>query len=94
MKRVIAEQLRSYILADVRSNEADCLAVLASGRNVAVIFKGGLPAAWRGYRVIDGDLHDLRHLDPKGVVVGLSPKGAKAKRSQSGFIVRDQGRAA
>ena len=39
--------------------------------------------------MIDGDLHDLRHLDPKGVVVGLSSKGNKVKRDMSGFVVRD-----
>ena len=72
-------------------NEADCLAALAQGHNVAVIFAHGLPVSrlWNGYRVIDGDRHDLRHLDPKGVVVGLSPKGAKAKRDMSGFVLRD-----
>ena len=81
----------NYDLTFSRSetNERDCLDVLASGRNVAVVFADGLPAEWHGYRVIDGDAHDLRHLDPKGVVVGLSPKGNKAKRSTSGFVVRD-----
>ena len=29
-----------------------------------------------------------RHLDPRGVIVGLSPKGTKAKRDTSGFVVR------
>ncbi len=68
-------------------NEADCLEVLAAGGNVAVVF-ADRPATWNGYPVIDGDQHDLRHLDPKGVVVGLSPKGLKAKRDTSGFVVR------
>ncbi len=81
----------NYDLTFSRSeiNEADCAIVLALGRNVAVIFGDGLPAAWLNYPVIDGDKHDLRHLDPKGVVVGLSPKGHKAKKSTSGFIVRN-----
>jgi hypothetical protein len=69
------------------SNESDALRLLASGRNVAVVF-AKLPKTWNGYRVINGDLHDLRHLDPRGVVVGLTPKGNKAKRDQSGFVVR------
>jgi len=33
----------------------------------------------------------VRHLDPKGpigCVIGLSPKGRKAKRDTSGFVVR------
>jgi hypothetical protein len=69
------------------TNEAQCLDVLASGQNVAVVFANGLPKEWMGYSVIDGDLHDLRHLDPKGVVIGLVPKGNKAKRDLSGFVV-------
>jgi hypothetical protein len=55
---------------------------------VAIVFAGDKPETWNGYRVIDGDEHDLRHLDPKGVVVGLSPKGSKAKRDMSGFVLR------
>lgn len=70
------------------TNEADCLAVLAAGGNVAIVFAGQKPATWHGYTVIDGDEHDLRHLDPRNVVVGLSPKGSKAKRDTSGFVVR------
>jgi hypothetical protein len=53
------------------------------------VFGNGLPATWHDYPVIDGDTHDLRHLDPKGVVVGLSPKGNKAKHDRSGFVVRN-----
>jgi hypothetical protein len=81
----------NYSLTFSRSetNEADCIAVLQSGGNVAVVFAKGLPATWNGFPVIDGDKHDLRHLDPRGVVVGLSPKGAKARRDTSGFVVRE-----
>ena len=81
---------RNYHLTFSRSesNEADCLEVLAAGGNVAVVFAGEKPKAWNGFRVINGDKHDLRHLDPKGVVVGLSPKGPRAKRDKSGFVVR------
>jgi hypothetical protein len=81
----------NYHLTFSRSenNEAQCLEILRAGGNVAVVFGNALPDTWNGYRVINGDLHDLRHLDPKGVVVGLSPKGPKAKRDQSGFVVRN-----
>jgi len=71
------------------TNESECLELLAQGHNVAVIFGKGLPETWHGYTVINGDLHDLRHKDPKGVVVGLSPKGHKAKRDTSGFVLFD-----
>ena len=70
------------------TNAAQCLQILAAGGNVAIVFANALPDTWNGFPVINGDLHDLRHLDPRGVVVGLSPKGPKAKRDQSGFVVR------
>jgi hypothetical protein len=71
-------------------NEAHCLEVLKAGGNVAVVFAGRRPAHWYGFKVIDGDRHDLRHLDPRGVVVGLSPKGRRAKHDRSGFVVRER----
>lgn len=80
---------RNYHLTFSRSetNEADCLDVLRAGGTVAVVFETK-PDTWHGFPVIDGDKHDLRHLDPRGVAVGLSPKGRKAKRDTSGFVVR------
>jgi hypothetical protein len=56
-------------------NKSDCLKALASGKNVAVPFTNCLPKKLWNYQVVDGDAHDLRFLDPKGVVVGLTPKG-------------------
>ena len=81
----------NYHLTFSRSetNEPQCLEILRAGGNVAIVFGNGLPDTWNGFPVINGDLHDLRHLDPKGVVVGLSPKGPKAKRDMSGFVVRN-----
>lgn len=74
------------------SNEADCLRLLARGVNVAVIFDHGTrPTTWHGHEVIDGDQHDLRHLDPRGergVVVGLSPKGRVINSDDTGFVLR------
>lgn len=77
--------------ASVPSNERLCLRFLEQGGNVAVVFGEGRPETWHGYRVIDGDAHDVRvpALDGRGVVVGLTPKGRKAKRDTSGFVVRD-----
>lgn len=84
---------RNYHLTLSRSetNEAECVEALGNGVNVAVVFAGDKPATWNGFNVIDGDQHDLRQLDPRGargVVVALSPKGRKAKKDQSGFVVR------
>lgn len=68
-------------------NDDDVVRVVKSGKaNAAVVFRS-IPWQWNGIPVIDGDQHDLRHLDPKGVIVGLTPKGRKAKRDTSGFVV-------
>jgi len=80
----------NYSLTFSRSetNEADCDALLSNGFNVAVVFSGSLPDSYLNRKVISGDEHDLRHLDPKGVVIGLTPKGSRAKKDASGFVVR------
>ena len=68
--------------------------------NVAVVFDLGrgddLPREWSlpneaetTRPVVDGDVNDLRFLDPKGVFIGLRFKGSKANRATArrlGFI--------
>jgi hypothetical protein len=71
------------------SNEHLCRDILARGGNVAAVFDNGLPLSYMGHHVINGDNHDLRFLDPMGVVVGLTPKGWVAKRDKTGFVIRD-----
>lgn len=68
------------------SNQKEVEQVIAKGYNVAVVFDE-LPETYMGKKVIDGDVHDLRFLDPKGVIVGLKQK-EKAKVDESGFVVR------
>lgn len=67
-------------------NENKCIEILNNGGNVAVVFKNELPKFWNGFKVINGDLTDLRYFDPMNVVVGLTAKG-KAKKDTSGFVV-------
>lgn len=73
------------------TNLRDAIAALENGINVAVVFSTKktekLPDSWKGYEVINGDEHDLRFLDKKGVVVGLTAKG-KAKKDTTGFVVK------
>jgi hypothetical protein len=94
VKRALAhargQMPKNYHLTFSRSetNEAQCLEVLAAGGNVAVVSSLPRPIDWNGFATIDGDAHDLRHLDPRNVVVWLSPKGAKAKTTKSGFILQ------
>jgi hypothetical protein len=54
---------------------------------VAVVFqrKEDIPTIFRAWEVIDGDDTDVRHIEPKNVVVALYAKG-KAKKDQSGFV--------
>lgn len=79
-------------------NAAQCASLLAQGVNVAVPFDikrgGDLPSTFLNYRVIDGDKHDLRFLDEKGVVVGLrykhsydGPNKGRKLQKRLGFIV-------
>ena len=54
--------------------------------NSAVVFRDKFPETFKGKKVINGDLTDLRFLDPINVIVGLKAKG-KAKKDYSGFVV-------
>jgi hypothetical protein len=76
------------------NNENDAALWLAEKRgNVAAVFSTpkskALPAtftlAGAHYPVIDGDLHDLRYIDPEFAIVGLRAKG-KARKSKSKFV--------
>lgn len=79
----------SLTLSRTERNDSDVVRIVTAGLgNAAVVFET-VPTQWQGLPVIDGDAHDLRHLDPKGVIVGLTPKGRKAKRDVSGFVVRN-----
>lgn len=95
-KRFERQLPRNYHLTFSRSetNARDAMDLLARGVNIAVVFAGDKPATFYGSKVVDGDTHDLRHLDPTakagayGYVIGLSPKGRKAKADGTGFVVR------
>jgi len=54
--------------------------------NIAVVFREALPEVFKGFKVIDGDKHDMRFLDETQVVVGLIEKG-EAKKDTSGFVI-------
>lgn len=80
-----------YTFSHSEKNLSDCMDALQERINVAVVFstkKGQpLPDRWFGKVVIDGDEHDLRFLDPRGVVVGLRAKG-RARKHIGGFVVQ------
>lgn len=74
------------------NNQADAIQALKAGMNVAVVFEEKLPARFRLgdsiLPVIDGDEHDYRPSDRRGVIVGLKAKGRAGKADQTGFIDR------
>ncbi len=71
-------------------NMNDVIAALRQDRNISVVFFKELPPymeiAGRNLQVIDGDEHDFRPSDPRGVIVGLKAKGSKGKSDSSGFV--------
>jgi hypothetical protein len=60
----------------------------ANGMRIAAVFRHqkDIPQKFLGLPCIDGDNTDIRHLDPKNVIVALYAKG-KAKKDYSGFVV-------
>lgn len=67
---------------------------VTNGERIAVVFRNRAIVdamlangeTFLGLPVIDGDDSDIRHTEPKGVIVALYAKG-KARRDQSGFVV-------
>jgi hypothetical protein len=84
----------NYHLTFSRSetNDTATLDALQNGVNVAIVFdtRRGLPLpqSWKGYKVIDGDIHDLRFLDGyQGAIIGLRAKGRARKDASTGFVL-------
>lgn len=67
---------------------------VAKGERIAVVFRDRAIVermlangeTFLGLPLVDGDDSDIRHLEPKGVVVALYAKG-KARKDTSGFVV-------
>ena len=80
----------TFSRSESQTNHVHCALALQAGHNVAAVFstKKGfeLPSEYNGKEVIDGDKHDLRFIDKRGVIVGLRAKGP-AKNDQSGFVI-------
>jgi hypothetical protein len=80
----------TFSRSETELNHVHCALALNAGNNVAAVFstKKGfeLPLEYNGKEVIDGDKHDLRFIDKRGVIVGLRAKGP-ARQDQSGFVI-------
>ena len=91
-RRALSKTLpKNYDLTFSRSEitpDEDFFSILKNDKNIAVVFKDSIPERFMNHPVINGDNTDLRFLDPKGFIVGLSAKG-KAKKDQSGFVIQN-----
>lgn len=91
MKRFLnGEMPANYHLTFSRSgdNDREVNEVISRGGNVSAVFLNEPPTEWNGMRVIRGDDHDLRFLDPRGVIVGLKAKG-KARKIATSFVINN-----
>ena len=75
------------------TDDADLSRILDAGMQAAAVFavrkNQPMPHTYKGHPVVDGDVHDLIHLQPAGTILGLRPKGRKAWADQTGFIIRE-----
>lgn len=70
-----------------KANHRLCEKMLSMGVNVAAVYKDASKAV-ETLGAVNGDLHDLRFLDPKGKIVALKAKG-DAKKDLSGFVIHN-----
>jgi hypothetical protein len=91
-KELPANYHLTFSRAETKMNQAEAELALQLGYNVAAVFnvKDGidLPATYKGFKVINGDEHDLTFKHEKNVIVGLKSKG-DAKNDATGFVIRD-----
>ena len=80
-------------------NWSECEDVMSKGHNVAMVFnvkkESDIPAMYKGYNVINGDLSDYRVKDAKGIIVGLkwkriANKANEVKILESCFVVKPE----
>jgi hypothetical protein len=67
------------------SNGIQTHEALKANVNVAMVFDK-VPDTYKGKTVVNGDLSDLRFLDPPNSIIGLKAKG-KARNDTSGFVI-------
>ena len=70
-------------------NKETCLRMLENNVRVAVVFDK-LPETLWGYKVIDGDLYDMRYRDEKNVIIGLKFKRVRKKLNKDyKFVIQN-----
>ena len=80
----------TYSVDERAVTKINAMTALSLGVNVAMVFgvkdETELPDTYMGYKVINGDIHDLTWLHGEGVIVGLKAKG-KGKKDETGFVI-------
>jgi hypothetical protein len=78
----------TYSYSGVLSYQKYLDIAIAKGMRIAAVFRTEkqIPKVYRGMVCIPGDNTDIRHIEPKGVIVALYAKG-KAKKDTSGFVI-------
>lgn len=93
-KNIPANYDLTFSYSGVEAYQPFVAKAVANGERIAVVFRDrsivdamlANGETFLGLPVVDGDNTDIRHLDPKGVIVALYAKG-KARKDQSGFVV-------
>jgi hypothetical protein len=85
IKNIEATNKHFTYSASEKDSDSDLVALLNRGMNVAMVFRK-VPLVWNGFEVVDGDIHDRRYEDKKGVVVGLRQKTTMGGKSDLTFI--------
>ena len=67
-----------------------CTEILAKGHNVAMVFNVkkeiDIPAMYKGFKVVNGDLTDYRVDDAKGIIVGLKWKRIADRQAERNVL--------
>lgn len=81
-RRIVDGWHLTYSISE-RHGLAEVAHLVERGQNAAMVVdvpRGApMPTAWRGLPMIDGDAHDNRWTDPRGVIVGLRAKDASGR---------------
>jgi len=93
-KNVPANYDLTFSYSGIEAYQPFVAKAVANGERIAVVFRDRAIVermlangeTFLGLPIVDGDDSDIRHLEPRGVIVALYAKG-KARRDQSGFVV-------
>lgn len=77
----------TFSRSESRMNHVQAENLLKLGVNVAAVYRDAQKVI-DNEKIINGDLHDLRFLDKKNVIVALTAKG-DAKKDKSGFVIQN-----